>query len=290
MVEERTVPARDGFELGLRLHEPEAPVRATVIVSSGVGFKKSFYNSFASFLAETGYRVVLYEYRGIGKSAPASLRGFDASLTEWGTRDLNGVYDWVRETYDDSKLVALGHSVGCLLIGLSDHVEALDASVFVTPPHAYWRNWPGYHQTWMAGVMYGLIPLSTLVTGYFPGRTVGFGEDLPRGVALEWARWCRSKDYLFDHLSETQLERYEAFAAPSLSLSFTDDLYAPPDSVRAALDHYPNAPITEREISPEELDVEAIGHLGFFRERFRDSLWTDTTDWITRTLTEESSN
>ena len=26
--------------------------------------------------------------------------------------------------------------------------------------------------------------------------------------------------------------------------------------------------------------VQALGHFGFFRERFRDSLWRETADWL----------
>lgn len=286
MVEERTVPARDGYDLAVTVLGAGDEPAPTVIISAGVGFKKIFYERYASFLSERGFRVVLYDYRGIGGSAPASLRGFDATLSEWGLLDLNGIYDWVCQRYPTSDLVALGHSVGCLLIGLCDHVESLEASVFVTPPHAYWGHWPGLHRVWMVGVMYGLIPLSTRLTGYFPGRAVGFGENLPRGVALEWARWCRSRDYLFDHVDDEHLCGYENVTAPTLSFSFTDDLYAPPGSVRAALAHYPNAPVTKREMSPEDLEVDAIGHLGFFHDRFRETLWNESVGWMKSILEE----
>ena len=281
---EITIPARDGYELGASVHEPNGRADRTVILSSGVGFVKEFYEDFASFLSKEGYRVVLYDYRGTGESAPNGIEGFDSTLTEWGTLDLNGVYDWVRDQYPDDDLVAFGHSIGCLLIGMSDHVEALDASVFVTPPHAYWGNWPGTHKLWMIAVMYGVIPGATHLAGYFPGRTLGFGEDLPRGVALEWAKWCRSRDYLFDHLDEQQLKGYDKFRVPTLVWSFEDDLYAPPESVRAALNHYPNTPMSHREVAPWEVEADSIGHLGFFREQFVDTLWRDTAGWMNQRM------
>jgi len=31
---------------------------------------------------------------------------------------------------------------------------------------------------------------------------------------------------------------------------------------------------------PRELGVKSIGHFGFFRERFRDSLWREAADWL----------
>ena len=39
-------------------------------------------------------------------------------------------------------------------------------------------------------------PVTRLV-GYAPGWS-GIGEDLPKGVFLQWARWVMSPRYLFD--------------------------------------------------------------------------------------------
>jgi predicted alpha/beta hydrolase len=30
------------------------------------------------------------------------------------------------------------------------------------------------------------------------------------------------------------------------------------------------------------MEVNAMDHFGFFRERFRDSLWRETADWLER--------
>jgi predicted alpha/beta hydrolase len=45
---------------------------------------------------------------------------------------------------------------------------------------------------------------------------------------------------------------------------------------------YPDAPWETRKLAPRELGVKSIGHFGFFRERFRDSLWRETADWLER--------
>jgi len=34
---------------------------------------------------------------------------------------------------------------------------------------------------------------------------------------------------------------------------------------------------------PRELGAERIGHFGFFREQFRDTLWRDAADWLEST-------
>ncbi|MFL6259471.1 MAG: hypothetical protein ACJ76Y_07150 [Thermoanaerobaculia bacterium] len=32
--------------------------------------------------------------------------------------------------------------------------------------------------------------------------------------------------------------------------------------------------------SPREVGAPAIGHFGFFRERFRDTLWRESSGWL----------
>ena len=46
--------------------------------------------------------------------------------------------------------------------------------------------------------------------------------------------------------------------------------------------YYPNARAEIRSVEPRELGVSEVGHFGFFRERFRDSLWRETADWLER--------
>ena len=47
-------------------------------------------------------------------------------------------------------------------------------------------------------------------------------EDLPKGVALQWSRWCRDRQYLLGD-NALPLHRYDTFTAPVLAYSFSDD-------------------------------------------------------------------
>ncbi|MNC97534.1 hypothetical protein D3C83_152240 [compost metagenome] len=42
--------------------------------------------------------------------------------------------------------------------------------------------------------------------------------------------------------------------------------------------------VTRRHLRPADAGARAIGHLGFFREGLRDTLWTETADWILERL------
>jgi predicted alpha/beta hydrolase len=116
------------------------------------------------------------------------------------------------------------------------------------------------------------------VLGYLP-KQAGMGEDLPAGVALQWARWCSHPEYLMSEFPEAR-ERFAKFDRPILSYSFTDDTYAPARAVDALFEVLTAAPATRRRLSPAELGVSAIGHFGFFRPRAGAKLWDEATDFL----------
>src|SRR5690554_1557708 len=45
-------------------------------------------------------------------------------------------------------------------------------------------------------LFHGWQPVSVAVKGYWPTKLIGFGEDLPAGVARQWRRWCSSPGYV----------------------------------------------------------------------------------------------
>src|SRR5437588_221113 len=92
--------------------------------------------------------------------------------------------------------------------------------------------------------------------------------------------WCRNPDYLVGALGAK--ERYARFSAPLRLYWMADDPYAPLAAAQALLRLYPRAPSELKRVAPRELGAERIGHFGFFREQFRDTLWRDAADWLER--------
>jgi predicted alpha/beta hydrolase len=97
-------------------------------------------------------------------------------------------------------------------------------------------------------------------------------------VAREWAGWCRHPGYIVGALGAQ--EAYARFAAPMLAYAIADDSYAPAAAVDAFLELYPNAVRKLERVDPAQLGGGPIGHFGFFRERFKDTLWKDAADWM----------
>jgi predicted alpha/beta hydrolase len=277
-------PALDGFELAGTLYEPSAELDRgkTVLLASATAVRRRYYHGFARHLADRGLTVLTFDYRGIGDSRPASLKGFRASMRDWGTSDLAGAIAWLTARYPGRPLVGVGHSAGGQLFGLASNNQRLSALLTVGAQHGYWALWPGLRKFAMALLWWIAIPLVTRLFGYFPSRLLGLGAELPKGVALEWASWCRDPAYVNGRHRPPAADAFAAFTGPLRAYSFSDDAYAPPISVDRLAAFYSAATLERRNLTPRDLGVAAIGHFGFFRDDFRSSLWSEAADWLLR--------
>ena len=116
--------------------------------------------------------------------------------------------------------------------------------------------------------------------GNAPLRVIRYGEDLPAGVAQDWARWCRGPGHVANGFGrEIQRHYYDEFRAPILALRALDDPIATDANVRDLLRLFPSAPSEIRPLDPRQLNLPAIGHTQFFR-RNRQSLWPLVTEWL----------
>src|SRR5262249_1244946 len=114
-----TFTTTDNFTLHGTLFEPASSNQRFVLISSAMPVKRGFYAKYAAYLASKGFTVLTYDYRGIGDSRPASLRGFQAHLWQWGALDFAAAVRWVRAQYPNHKLLAVGHSMGGQVLGLT---------------------------------------------------------------------------------------------------------------------------------------------------------------------------
>src|SRR3546814_14003658 len=114
----------------------------------------------------------------------------------------------------------------------------------------------------------------TAMLGYFPGSQLGWLEDLPAGVAYEWAFRRARVEHSFPAAERTEvLRRLSAFRGPLLAVTASDDPYGTPAAVERALVYYTGASKTRLILSPDDLGVERIGHFDLFHSRHRDGFW-----------------
>jgi len=278
-VESLTVKAMDGYELGATLFRPARPNGRAVQVHAAAGVRQEYYAPFAAYLAERGFIALTFDYRGVGRSAPADLKASPARMADWAQLDAPGVLGFLQKEYLNFKLLVIGHSFGGQSVAVMPGNERVSAMLAVASQSCYWRLWSGADRAGIWLLTHVLLPAATHAYGYFPGALLRQGENLPPGVALEWARWCRHPRYLVGALGqEAQAAR---FTAPLRLIDIDDDgVYAPPAAARGLLDLYPNAQKDLVLVTPREAGAERIGHFGFFKERFRDTLWRSAADWL----------
>jgi len=271
-------PARDGFRLAGTMYRPATPNRRAVLVQAATGVRQEYYGKFAAFLASRGFSALTFDYRGIGRSRPPSLRGFRARMLDWVDKDIAGALDYLARASQGARIVGVGHSFGGQIFGLVPGNERYVAAMTVGAQSGYWRHWPGIGKAGMWALVHVVLPGVSTLNGFYPARLLGQGEDLPGGVAAEWARWCRDPQYVVG-----ALEAHDAcagFTAPMRLVTVSDDAFAPPSAVEAFLRLYPNAPKKLQPIDAEAIPGGPVGHFGFFRDRFRDSLWMDAAQWM----------
>jgi len=271
--------ARDGYRLAGTLYRPRTPNRRAVLFQAAAGVKQEFYGKFAEYLASRGFAAFTFDYRGIGRSRPAKLRGFKARMRDWAEKDIGGALDYLARATHGARLIGIGHSFGALAFGLVPGNERYVAAMAVGAQSGYWKHWRGTGRASMWFLTHVLLPGMSRLCGYVPARVFGQGEDLPAGVAREWASWCRHPGYIVGALGAE--ESYARFSVPIRAYAIGDDSYAPPAAVEAFLGFYPNAPRKRIDVDPAQHGG-PIGHFGFFRERFRESLWTEAVDWLAK--------
>ncbi len=285
---EIVIKADDGYALTAMLYAPAGGATATsgvgaplTIIASATGVPQSYYGRFATYLAEHGRPVLTFDGRGIGKSAPASLIGFKARFRDWGILDFPGVIDWAKATYPDRALHWVGHSYGGFGLGLARNNGAVSKLLGISTMSADARlieNKLGALQVGL--LLFVLAPPMARLQGYGKGKYFG-GTDLPRDVVLEWSQWCRTKGFLFgiDDLPE---KRNFAGVTADVRLTVpTDDHWLGRGGVEHLLRNFTNAKNPDIwTFGPADGGGKAIGHLGFFRSDFRETLWPQAVQWL----------
>lgn len=277
------IPCRDGYDLGGHIWSPGASsgARRSVILNPATGVLARYYHHYARFLMQRGFTVITYDYRGIGDSRPPNLRDSGIRWRDWGELDFDAVAAFARRQNPHGLLTVVGHSIGGFLPGYSDAAGLVDRFLTVGAQYAYWPDYAPSERARMFWKWHLAMPLMTGLLGYFPGRKLGWLEDLPAGVVWEWVRRGSRFELSYPRKDrEGMLRRFASVKAPILAVSMTDDEFATLGAVRRALNYYTGSPRRQVVLRPSELGFEKVGHFGLFHARHRDGFWRDTCRWL----------
>lgn len=278
------VTTQDGFALAVTSYGDPATCRAGVLIAPAMGVEQHYYAAFAQHLAQLGYWVMSFDYRGTGASRPTqykrSLRGFEADVRTWAQHDCAAMVAHMRAQLQHKRLLWVGHSLGGQIFGLVPNREQVAAMLTVASGSGYWLQNTLRLRLIVWWLWFFVVPLALPLFGYFPGRALKKVGDLPRGVMQQWRAWCLNREYLIGCEGEAVRASFAAVATPILSLSFSDDELMSARSIESLHGFYVGAPKQMQRIGPSEVGEKRIGHFGFFRKRFAHSLWPRATQWL----------
>jgi predicted alpha/beta hydrolase len=290
MPETMTLLATDGCPIkGFFWRHPRSshPARPVVIINPATSVRCKYYFRFAFFLFEHDFDVITYDYRGIGESRPSTLRGFDACWIDWGRLDFEAVLQHAERSYSSQPILVVAHSIGGFLLGFAQSNRLIRRVFTVGAQYAYWGDYAAGVKLRMVLKWHVVMPLITLVWGYFPGKMIGWLEDTPSGVVWDWvfsrkrfedARRGRSFARYPDR--RWLVRQFETVTAPTVAVSLTDDEFGTVSAVERLLEYFTQSATTHIRISPQSIGEPAIGHFGFFHSRFKEKLWQIPLEWL----------
>ncbi len=279
-----TLPTSGGHHISARLFSPsprlsEEPPNTPklVILAGAIGVAQVHYAAFAQWLAKQGFAVITFDYAGIGLSLQGPVKECKSSIRDWAEQDCTAVLHFARKQLPESECIWIGHSVGGQVLGMIPDFKAqgIDRIITMASGTGYWLHnaWPTRRVSWL--LWYVLVPLTVPFLGYFPGDRLKILCNLPGPVMKQWRKWCFKREYAVAVEGPEVREQFAAITTPITAISFTDDEMMSRTSIDTLHSFFTSAPQQKRYIKPAELGEKRIGHLGWYRKRFQNSVWKE---------------
>lgn len=273
-----TLTTADSVQIIATRFDPSTPSHTELLVGSATGVPQQFYARFARFANQLGWSVTTLDYRGVGLSAPSTLRGYQVDYLDWGRKDLSSAVASIKALSPIKPLQMIAHSYGGHSLGLMPNQHEISKVV----AFAVGAGWSG-HMPWPERLRtqfmwHVLGPIAVPLLGYMPGQIIG-GQDLPKPVYQQWRRWCSFPHYFFDDPTMTEhLKLFPKVRMPIRGVNALDDLWALPRSRDAFFKGFTGVQIEPVDLDPKNVGY-PIGHMGYFRKG-RERIWEDALAWL----------
>jgi predicted alpha/beta hydrolase len=269
------LPTGAGHNVAARHFESASKdAKGVCIISCATGVAQYLYDDFAVWLTKQGYQVVTFDYDGIGLSVEDHVKDSKSDKMSWANHDCPTVLTYVAETFPSLERIWIGHSIGGHLPGMMPDTKLIDRIITVgAGTGTWWYNaWPTRRIAWL--LWYVIVPVTVPIFGYFPGDKLGILCDMPKGVIMQWRRWCLHRNYSIGKEGSWLRDRYASVKAPITSIIFTDDEMMSVKNTDLLHAFYTNSTQKRVVVQPSDIGQKRIGHIGWHRQRF-ETLWEE---------------
>ncbi|MDR2920420.1 MAG: lysophospholipase [Tannerella sp.] len=120
------ISTSDGYNIFTYFFDPSGKnLRKTIIISYGDAGNLSYCFSYARRLTRCGYSVVLFDYRGFGKSDEFKINKEQLFYTEFA-KDLSAVINETKSRYPQNLVGVMAFSMGTIITTLINDVDPID--------------------------------------------------------------------------------------------------------------------------------------------------------------------
>ncbi len=252
------------------LFRPLGRPKAAAVLHGATGVPARYYQAFATWLAEQGIACLTYDYRDFGASASRPVRASRATLVDWGLGDQPAALNALERSVGQTPLWVIGHSIGGLMMPFHPNAGKVSRLITVASGPVHTSDHPGLWQLYARNFWWGPPAWAAAAVGYYPGRALRLGSDLPKGVYDQWRRWCTTRGfYMADIGHSLPAPNWQAFQGDMRVVAVADDGMVPPSAVWRLMQHYPEARKRQAVLRPR---AGPVGHIAAFSERNR-ALW-----------------
>lgn len=243
-----------------------------VVIAPATGVAQYHYQDFAEWLANRGFDVLTFDYEGTGLSINGNVKNSTSDLLSWAEQDGMAVLNHAREYFSQHECLWIGHSVGGHLLGMMPQTHPISRAITVAAgTGTWWYNAaPTKRVVWF--LWFFLVPLSVPLFGYFPGSKLGVMCDLPKGVILQWRRWCMKEDYAVEFEGDWLRERFARVSLPITAIEFSDDDMMSAKSLDKLHGFFSQCDIQRQRVKPSDIGVKRIGHIGWSKHKYH-AMW-----------------
>jgi predicted alpha/beta hydrolase len=274
--ESLTLTTDDGVPLAARWWNGTQAARRTIVCLSGLAAPQDYLRFFAGYLAQCGWGVLTFDYRGIGGSRAV---GSQASLDDWVEHDIPAAVAEAKRRSGGGFLGAFAHSIGGQLLGQNPARGDFDGALLFAAQRGIPRLYSGVNYL-RVQYAYTLFPFLIGLLGRLPVSRWTLPQRCPGPALLEWVRWGRSG--VFTNLKGENVERrFRDWRGPLVAVDVADDdYYAPRLAVDALARVYPTGLVRRETLVPADFGLEKLGHFGFFHPRAPRPLWARAEAWL----------